>query len=259
MKPTTLDLLCCPACKTELSIQGDGNMWHLLCDACGTSYPIHNGTPSFIASDELEGSNRRFARQYDRLAPFYTLFTKFAFLPFGGERKARLEILQHLDLNGGRVLEISIGNGVNIPYLFAKEKMGKLYGLDISQGQLTQCDKLAAKENRDVELFHGMAEKLPFHDGTFDSILHIGGINFFSDRQRAIEEMIRVAKPGCRIVIADEAEHLAKLLEKPKDGHTQRSIVDLVPAEMEEIQMHGIWRSHGKAHGYCLTFRKPVP
>ena len=258
MKSATLDLICCPACKTELDLQGDGYAAHLRCAACGANYPIHIGIPSFIANDELEGPNRRFARQYDRMAPFYTLFTKFAFLPFGGDRKAREEILQHLELNGGRILEISIGNGVNLPYLFENEKMGELYGLDISLGQLTQCSKLATKENLEVELFHGMAEKLPFHDEMFDSILHIGGINFFSGRQQAIDEMIRVAKPGCRIVVADEAEHLAKLLQKSSDGHSRTSIVDLVPATMEEIQMHGIWRSHGKPHGYCLTFRKPV-
>ena len=135
--------------------------------------------------------------------------------------------------------------------------MGELLGLDISKGQLAQCQKAVSKAGRDVELFHGSAEKLPFHDNSFDNILHIGGINLFSDRRQAIEEMIRVAKPGCRVVVADEAEHLAKVLEKPEDNRSSTSIVDLVPTTMEEIQMNGIWRGHGKAHGYCLTFRKP--
>ena len=257
MKQVTLELICCPACKTKLNMKGDGNSGHLYCATCTKEYPTQNGIPSFIADEALEGPNQRFARQYDRWARFYTLFTKLAFLPFGGERKAREEILQHLEINNGRLLEVSIGNGVNLHYLYEDEKMGKIYGLDISSGQLAQCQKLANKKGWDVELFHGMAEQLPFCDNTFDSILHIGGINFFSDRQRAIEEMIRIAKPGCRIVVADEAEHLAKVLEKSEDNRPATSIVDLVPTTMQEIQMHGIWMGHGKAHGYCLTFRKP--
>lgn len=257
MKQVTLELICCPACKTELNMQGDGDSGNLHCATCAKEYPIQNAIPSFIANKELEGPNRRLARQYDRLAPFYTLFTKFALWPFGGDRKAREEILKHLELNNGRMLEISIGNGVNLSYLYEDEKMGEIYGLDISSGQLAQCQKLTTKKDWDVELFHGMAEELPFPDNTFDSVLHIGGINLFSDRQQAIEEMIRVAKPGSKIVVADEAERLAKVLEKPEDGISSTSIVDLVPKTMEEIRMHGIWEGHGKAHGYCLTFRKP--
>jgi len=35
-------------------------------------------------------------------------------------------------------------------------------------------------------------------------VFHVGGINFFSDKARAIREMLRVAKPGSKIIIADE-------------------------------------------------------
>lgn len=39
-----------------------------------------------------------------------------------------------------------------------------------------------------------MAEVLPFKDETFDVVIHIGGINFFTDKSKAIQEMIRIAK-----------------------------------------------------------------
>ena len=39
-----------------------------------------------------------------------------------------------------------------------------------------------------------------------DMSFHVGSMNFFNDRARAITEMIRVAKPGTEVVILDETE-----------------------------------------------------
>jgi len=59
---------------------------------------------------------------------------------------------------------------------------------------------------RHAQLFQGEAERLPFRDAVFDCVFHVGGINFFSDKERAITEMIRAAKPGTKLVIVDETE-----------------------------------------------------
>ena len=58
------------------------------------------------------------------------------------------------------------------------------------------------------DLFLGNAECLPFADESFDVVFHVGGINFFNDRAKAIREMIRVAKPGSKILIADEPKSM---------------------------------------------------
>ena len=110
------------------------------------------------------------------------------------------------------------------------------------------------------------AEALPFKTDTFDSVLHIGGINFFSDKKKAIDEMIRVARPGSKIVIADEAERLAKRMSRYFDTAPpaqsgkpiEEAIIDLVPDVMVNKLMEGIWRIHGRYHGYCLSFEKPA-
>lgn len=62
--------------------------------------------------------------------------------------------------------------------------------------------KWSAKTN--LSLVHGSAEDLPFADNSFDIVFHSGGINFFSDKAKAISEMIRIAKPGTKILIANE-------------------------------------------------------
>ena len=107
---------------------------------------------------------------------------------------------------------------------------------------------------------------LPFKAESFDSVFHIGGINFFSDKKRAIDEMIRVARPGSKIVIADEAERVARLISRMPgfSGSNESVKVDvsvplhLVPETMEERRVGGVWKAHGQYHGYCLEFRKPV-
>jgi len=271
MRRATLDILCCPGCRTGLSLRDAGedgtvDEGALFCPHCERSFPIKNGIAHFIHPEELEGLNRRLARFYDWLSRGYALFTKVAFLPMGGERKARKEILDRLELNGGRVLEVSIGPGVNLPYLFESPGVGEVVGLDISMGQLARCRNLINKRGWSVDLFLGTAEVLPFKAGSFDSVFHIGGINFFSGKKQAIDEMIRVARPGTKIVIADETERVARLYDRfPGFSRSHHGIkadtavpVHLVPDTMQDVRVDDIWKAHGQYHGYCLEFRKPA-
>lgn len=270
MRQSTLEIMCCPTCHSTLSLNAKTDNGNVLdgtldCPTCDRNYPIRDGIVHFIDPGELEGQNQRFSRYYDRLAPFYSMFIKFALLPFGGERKAREEILEHLNLDGGRVLEVSIGNGVNLPYLFETSNASEVFGIDISIGMLSRCTKFTKKRGWQVDLSLAEAEALPFRPETFDKVLHIGGINFFSNKKQAIDEMIRVTRPGGKIVIADEVERLAKQVDRsagqtsrpPTDGAIETTINDLVPDEMKGIRMDGIWKGHGKYHGYCLAFNKP--
>jgi ubiquinone/menaquinone biosynthesis C-methylase UbiE len=236
----------------------------LHCPRCKINFPVKHGIVHFISSEELDKLSRRFARFYDLLSGVYPLFAKAALMPFGGERKARKEVLDRLELNGGSVLEVSVGTGVNLPYLFESPGVGDVYGLDISLGELERCRGFARSRGWSVDLFFGTAEALPFKEDSFDTVLHIGGINFFSDRKRAIDEMIRVARPGTRIVIADENENLARLLGRapgisgPEKGDEKADApIHLVPNTMLETEVRGVWKAHGHYHGYCLEFRKP--
>jgi len=74
--------------------------------------------------------------------------------------------------------------------------------------------------------------------------------------------MIRVAKPGSRILIADETEkHVQDAYEKsPVTGRFFKNRkeavtvpVDLVPPEMQETHVEILWGGRF----YALTFRKP--
>jgi len=270
MKRSTLKLVSCPRCQGALSLRkGEGkeivDEGNLFCSRCRRSFPIRHGIVHFIEPHEVEGLNRSIARFYDWFSSVYTVSMKLGFLGFGGERKARKEVLDRLELMGGPILEVSTGPGVNLPYLFESPGVGEVYGLDISVAQLARCKRLVTKRGWSVELFLGMAEALPFRPESFDSVFHIGGINFFSNKKQAIDEMIRVARPGSKIVIADETEQAAQLFlrlpglsgsSRGKEVDT-RVPVHLVPDTMRETRVDGIWKAHGHYHGYCLEFRKP--
>lgn len=260
---TALDVLACPGCRGTLIIaplpEGDG--YH--CPTCQKNYPVVDGIAHFIQSKELAGMNKAFARMYDWFSWGYRAFSKIAFAYIGmSEEQARREVTDRLDPQGGRILEVSIGPGVNLPYLVDRSDVGEIYGVDISLGQLSRCRNYVAHQRWNIQLDLGNAEQLPYQDNTFNGVFHIGGINFFNDKKKAIEEMIRVAKPGSRILIADETEKGAQGYEKFIPGFKEsfggkRNIiqppVDLIPATMLETRIFDIW----KGWLYCLEFRKP--
>lgn len=270
MKCNTLDLLRCPSCRGELDLQaqtsnGSIKAGTLVCKKCLRSYPVLRGIPHFIREEDLVGLNKPLARLYNWFSWIYRAFSKIGFLLLGTtDARARREVLSRLEPNGGKVLEVSIGPGVNLPYLLSSPDVGEVYGLDISIGQLNRCNALIQRKGWPVDLFLGNGEELPFADDCFEAVFHIGGINFFSDKKKAIDEMIRVAKPGTRIVICDENETGAQWYERFLPGfkgtfHGQREAItapiDLVPTTMLEIQLENIWNSFM----YCLQFRKPAP
>jgi len=276
MKRTTLDLLACPICRGGLTLN-DGaadpiRTGSLRCIHCARDYPIADGIPHFIEPQELTGLNRRFSHLYDWFSLIYRLFSKVAFAFIGmNEEAARREITNRLDPRGspgsgtgrgGRVLEVSIGPGVNLPYLMNRPDVGEVFGLDISPGQLRGCQRYVRRKVWDVDLFLGNGEQLPFRDGSFDGVFHVGGINFFDNKKAAIEEMIRVARPGARILICDENEKGARGYEKVLPGFKKsfggdreavRPPIDLVPASMLETRLFDAW----KGWFYCIEFRKP--
>jgi SAM-dependent methyltransferase len=259
--PLDLSLLACPQCQGRVLLAGAGDA--LTCAACNRSYPVVDGIPHFIQQDALTGQNRRFAYLYDWFSWVYRAFSGAAFAVNGiSEEEGRREVLDRLEPNGGRVLEVSIGPGVNLPYLMGRPDVGEVHGLDISLGQLKRCRSYLRAKGWTVPLYLGTAEKLPFGGATFDSVFHIGGINFFNDKGKAIREMVRVAKPGARILICDETERGAKAYEWTLPGFSQSfkdgrpavsAPVEDVPEGVEELRVFDVWNGWA----YCLEFRAP--
>lgn len=214
------------------------------------------GIPVFVEPEAVSGLNRKYRDLYDRFSPFYDLAQRLFYAFRGGEAAARNLYLRELEIKpGDLVLEVSVGTGANLRFL---PPTASYVGLDLSWGQLRQCRKMLQRTGRQAVLVQGLAEDLPFRDGLFDVVFHMGGINFFGDPGQAIREMIRVAKPGTKIVLVDETERLAQkaALLNPFFRHRDSVItapVHLVPPGMEEVRATEI--RNGEL--WLLTFRTP--
>jgi len=226
----------------------------------GFLYAVHDGIPVFLTSGAVEGPNARYQQLYDRFAPLYNASTwLYAKLKSGAEAARRKTYLDLLELRvGASFLEVSVGTGANWPYLNPDMDF---YGLDLSAGMLARCRRQARRLKLRFQLCQGLAEHLPFPDDAFDAVFHVGGINFFSDPAAALREMVRVSKPGVRLVVVDETEQLAarhenKPFAKAFFKNRPRTIMPpaaLLPNGMLEVDVREICGGDL----YVLSWRKP--
>ncbi|MDR3574973.1 MAG: class I SAM-dependent methyltransferase [Anaerolineaceae bacterium] len=261
MKPETLTILQSPKTAEHLKFAAGNNPAFLQSQTSKEKFPVRDGIADFISSDPVTGLNQKYQKLYNRLAPLYDLSTAiYASLKSKGDRARITEYLQELEIkDGDRVLETSIGTGRNIHFL---PRSASYFGIDISWGMLKQCQRKVRQHNWDVELFLCAAESLCFQDNAFDVVFHVGGINYFNDRSASIREMIRVAKPGSKLIIVDETEELAKKYENtPGAGEFYKnrpekisSPIDLLPADLQDVCLKPV--ANGEL--YCLSFRKPA-
>jgi ubiquinone/menaquinone biosynthesis C-methylase UbiE len=100
----------------------------------------------------------------------------------------------------GRVLEVAIGTGLNLPHYPAEVTIS---GLELSPAMLAIARQRAADLGRTVGLREGDAEHLPFADGSFDTVVCALSLCTIPDPAAAIGEMRRVLVPGGRLLLLD--------------------------------------------------------
>lgn len=97
------------------------------------------------------------------------------------------------------VLDIACGTGVVAREALARiGPDGSVTGLDRNADMLA----VAARVSPEITWREGMAEDLPFDDGSYDSVLSQFGLMFFEDQVAALKDMYRVLRPGGRLVVA---------------------------------------------------------
>lgn len=106
---------------------------------------------------------------------------------------------------GESVLDIGCGAGIDT-FIAAKKvgPTGHVIGVDMTDAML---DKARKAQNEigcsQVRFDYGIIEELPVSDSWADVIISNGAFNLAPDKERVLQEMHRVLKPGGRLQIAD--------------------------------------------------------
>jgi len=142
-------------------------------------------------------------------AMFNSISGKYDFLnhllSFGIDILWRKKAVQILRKNQPKlILDIATGTAdFAIEALSLKPK--KIIGIDISEGMLSVGREKLIKRNLTdkIELLVGDSETLPFKDNLFDAIIVSFGVRNFENLEKGLSNMLRVLKPGGKIVILE--------------------------------------------------------
>jgi arsenite methyltransferase len=103
------------------------------------------------------------------------------------------------------VLEVGCGAGATTCYI-AKEYGSRVVGVDLHEKMANLARARAKREGVEdrTEFRVADAQELPFEDGLFDVVIAESVNTFIQDKQRALSEYARVAKPGGYVGLNEE-------------------------------------------------------
>jgi len=99
----------------------------------------------------------------------------------------------------GRILEVGIGSGINLPLYGGN--VAAVFGIDPSASLLKRAHRQHASTK--VDLIRGSAEAIPFPDKTFDAVMTTWTLCTIPDAAAALREMRRVLRPGGRLLFVE--------------------------------------------------------
>lgn len=102
----------------------------------------------------------------------------------------------------GRVLEIGLGTGRNLPF-YDRQRITQLVGVDPAVHMHTLARRRSARAGLDVELVGLSAEKLPLPSDSFDTVVCTYTLCSIADPAAALSEVARVLKPGGQLMFCD--------------------------------------------------------
>ena len=125
----------------------------------------------------------------------YGVFAKYL-------EKGALQFFDRLDVAPGtRLLDVACGAGqLTLP---ASRKGIRVTGLDLAANLVEQARAKAAAEGLTIQIDEGDAENLPYPNTSFDVVMSLIGSMFAPRPELVASEMIRVCKPGGRIIMGN--------------------------------------------------------
>ena len=105
----------------------------------------------------------------------------------------------------GRVLEIGIGSGLNLPYYDAA-RVTHLFGLEPSPEMRQIAAERVGQLRFPFEFIDLPGEEIPLEDNSVDTVVTTFTLCTIPDAETALEGMRRVLKPGGRLLFCEHGE-----------------------------------------------------
>lgn len=149
-------------------------------------------------------NNEKIRKRYDRVARIYDIFEQP--MEVMSLKKWRLEVTRDLK---GKVLEVGVGTGKNIPYY---PEGIDITAIDFSEKMLERAKEKAKKLNKKVNLIQMDAQDMKFSDNTFDTVFTTCVFCSVPDPIKGLKEIRRVCKPTGKIIMIEHVRSEKKVL-----------------------------------------------
>ena len=146
------------------------------------------------------------AKMFDQIAYRYDFLNRFlsAGIDVSWRKKA---IAQLTTIAPKTILDVATGTAdvALLTYKYLQPKPHKIIGIDISKGMLDLGRKKIAEKNLQavIELQTGDSEAINFAPNSFDAVTVAFGVRNFANLENGLHDMLRVLKPGGRLVILE--------------------------------------------------------
>jgi len=144
------------------------------------------------------------AEMFNRIASRYDFMNRFL--------SARIDVLWRKKTlkklkkyQPKKILDVATGTADMAIMACTLLKPDKIIGIDISDQMLEVGKKKIEKEGlgAKIELRNGDSETINFADNSFDAVMAAFGVRNFENLENGLAEMLRVLKPGGRLVILE--------------------------------------------------------
>jgi demethylmenaquinone methyltransferase/2-methoxy-6-polyprenyl-1,4-benzoquinol methylase len=165
---------------------------------------------------------RRVGEVFDSVASRYDLMNDL--MSFGIHRAWKFFTVQQSAVRPGQsVLDLAGGTG-DLAKAFSRRvgKRGSVVLSDINAAMLTTGRDRLTDSGVVGNLHYSQAdaEQLPFADNTFDCVTMAFGLRNVTEKERALESILRVLKPGGRLLVLEFSKPLLPLLSKAYDAYS---------------------------------------
>lgn len=164
----------------------------------------------------MQLSSKEISRKYDGFARWYDLVEGIPDLLLG-VRKLRKRVLQQAT---GRILEVAVGTGKNLPYYPSLSI--EVTAIDMSKGMLDGARIRAKNLSLNVSFAVMDAEALSFPDRTFDTVVSSLTVCTFPDPASALRQMARVCKPEGKVLLVEHGRSDRDWLGRWQDRRDER-------------------------------------